>query len=76
MPARHDHDAHSPAEPVDDPLQDPALLRRLLRAKDHMDAASHEVWPVERLAGISGVSTAHFARCFKRAFGVPPRAES
>lgn len=22
--------------------QDPALLRRLLRAKDHMDAASHE----------------------------------
>lgn len=72
MPARHDHDAHPPAEPVGAALEDPALLRRLLRAKDHMDAASHEAWPVERLAGISGVSAAHFARCFKRAFGVPP----
>jgi hypothetical protein len=24
--------------------QDPELLRRLLRAKDRMDAASHEAW--------------------------------
>ena len=52
--------------------QDPALLRRLLRAKDRMDAASHEAWPVRRLAHVSGVSEAHFARSFKRAFGVPP----
>jgi transcriptional regulator GlxA family with amidase domain len=52
--------------------QDPALLRRLLRAKDRMDAASHEEWPVERLADVSGVSQAHFARSFKDAFGVPP----
>jgi transcriptional regulator GlxA family with amidase domain len=52
--------------------QDPALLRRLLRAKDRMDAASHEAWPVLRLAQVSGVSQAHFARCFKQAFGVPP----
>jgi transcriptional regulator GlxA family with amidase domain len=52
--------------------QDPALLRRLLRAKDRMDAASHEEWPVERLASVSGVSEAHFARSFKDAFGVPP----
>lgn len=52
--------------------QDPALLRRLLRAKDRMDAASHEEWPVERLASISGVSEAHFARSFKEAFGAPP----
>jgi len=52
--------------------QDPALLRRLLRAKDRMDAASHEEWPVERLARVSGVSEAHFARSFKEAFGVPP----
>lgn len=52
--------------------QDPALLRRLLRAKDRMDAASHEDWPVERLASVSGVSEAHFARSFKDAFGVPP----
>ena len=52
--------------------QDPALLRRLLRAKDRMDAASHEAWPVSRLAHVSGVSAAHFARSFKQAFGVPP----
>ena len=52
--------------------QDPALLRRLLRAKDRMDAASQEAWPVERLARVSGVSEAHFARSFKQAFGVPP----
>ena len=52
--------------------QDPALLRRLLRAKDHMDAASEEDWPVERLANVSGVSKAHFARSFKESFGVPP----
>jgi len=52
--------------------QDPELLRRLLRAKDRMDAASHEEWPVERLARVSGVSEAHFARSFKQAFGVPP----
>jgi len=59
--------------PSSPPLpQDPALLRRLLRAKDRIDAASHEAWPVPRLASVSGVSEAHFAREFKRAFGVPP----
>jgi transcriptional regulator GlxA family with amidase domain len=52
--------------------QDPALLRRLLRARDRMDAASHEEWPVSRLAGVSGVSEAHFARAFRQAFGAPP----
>jgi transcriptional regulator GlxA family with amidase domain len=52
--------------------QDPRLLRRLLRAKDRMDAASHEEWPIERLARVSGASEAHFARSFKDAFGVPP----
>src|SRR5215813_1674696 len=52
--------------------QDPRLLRRLLRAKDRMDAASHEAWPVPRLARVSGVSAAHFARSFKVAFGAPP----
>lgn len=55
-----------------DSLEDPALLRRLLRAKDNMDAASHEAWPIKRLANISGVTEAHFARSFKRAFGLPP----
>lgn len=54
------------------PGQDPELLRRLLRAKDRMDAASHEEWPVPRLAQVSGVSEAHFARSFKEAFGIPP----
>src|SRR5213075_3343328 len=57
---------------VADKSQDPALLRRLLRAKDRMDSASHEEWPVSRLARVSGVSEAHFARSFKDAFGLPP----
>lgn len=52
--------------------QDPLLLRRLLRAKDRIDAASHEDWPIPRLASVSGVSEAHFARSFRQAFGVPP----
>ena len=57
----------------EDPInQNPELLRRLLRAKDRMDAASHEDWPVPRLARVSHVSAAHFARSFKEAFGVPP----
>jgi transcriptional regulator GlxA family with amidase domain len=51
---------------------DPDLLRRLLRAKDRMDAAPHEAWPVPRLARVCGVSDEHFARSFKAAFGVPP----
>lgn len=37
-----------------------------------MDGASHEEWPVRRLARVSGVSEAHFARSFKEAFGLPP----
>ncbi len=48
------------------------FLRRLLRAKDRMDAASDQTWPVRRLARVSGVSEAHFARAFTNAFGVPP----
>ncbi|WP_432591892.1 helix-turn-helix transcriptional regulator [Stenotrophomonas maltophilia] len=52
--------------------QSPELLRRLLRAKDRMDRASHEEWPVTRLAEVSAVSPAHFARSFKQAFGLPP----
>lgn len=61
-----------PAPAGDDPLLDPALLRRLLRARDRMDAASHEAWPVARLAALCGVSEAYFARSFKRAYGMPP----
>jgi len=54
------------------PGQSPALLRRLLRAKDRMDADFEAALTVEQLAEISGVSPAHFARAFKTAFGVPP----
>jgi len=52
--------------------QSPELLRRLLRAKDQMDRAPCEEWPVARLARVSAVSPAHFARSFREAFGVPP----
>ncbi|MEJ8797934.1 AraC family transcriptional regulator [Trinickia caryophylli] len=76
MPSRDDRSPLPAAAPRSvagaDALQDPALLRRLLRAKDRMDAASHESWSVKRLSAVSGVSEAHFARSFKRAFGVPP----
>ena len=48
------------------------LVRRLLRSKDRMDEASHEAWPIGRLAEVSSVSAAHFAREFKKAFGLPP----
>jgi transcriptional regulator GlxA family with amidase domain len=48
------------------------LLRRLLRAKDRMDGAPHEEWPIARLAEVSAVSPAYFAREFKKAFGLPP----
>ena len=56
---------------VDPASQDPELLRRLLRAKDRMDAASHEDWPVQRLARVSRVSEAHLLtpssrRCWRR----------
>jgi transcriptional regulator GlxA family with amidase domain len=52
--------------------QSPLLLRRLLRAKDKMDGAPHEEWPIHRLADVSAVSVAYFAREFKKAFGLPP----
>src|SRR5436853_7801782 len=40
-----------------------------------MDAASHEEWPVGRLARVGRVSEAHFARSFRDAFGVPPHRD-
>lgn len=52
--------------------QSPALLRRLLRARDHIDRAPQEAWPIPRLAQVSAVSQAYFARQFKLAFGLPP----
>ena len=56
--------SNSPPDREDGPRQEPALLRRLLRAKDRMDAASQEDWTVQRLARVSCVSPAHFARSF------------
>ena len=64
--------AHQPMPTNTPTSQDPRLLRRLLRAKDRIDAAPYEAWPVRRLAKVSGVSQAHFARSFKQAFGAPP----
>lgn len=52
--------------------QTPELLRRLLRAKDRMDGAPEKNWPVRGLAEVSAVTEAHFAREFKKAFGLPP----
>jgi transcriptional regulator GlxA family with amidase domain len=52
--------------------QSPELLRRLLRSKDRIDGAPHEDWTICRLAQVSAVSAAHFARSFKEAFGMPP----
>ncbi|WP_340676829.1 AraC family transcriptional regulator [Paraglaciecola sp.] len=52
--------------------QSPGLIRRLLRSKDRIDEAPHEEWPISRLAEVSAVSVAHFAREFKKAFGLPP----
>lgn len=52
--------------------QSPLLLRRLLRAKDRMDGTPAEEWPIHRLAQVSAVSVAYFAREFKKAFGLPP----
>ena len=52
--------------------QSPELLRRLLRAKDRMDAAPHEEWPIRRLAEVGAVSETYFAHQFRLAFGLPP----
>lgn len=51
---------------------DPLMLRRLLRARDCIDGAPDEEWPVSRLRRVSGISEAHFARSFKQAFDIPP----
>jgi len=37
-----------------------------------MDRTSHKEWSIHRLAWVSAVSAAHFARSFKEAFGIPP----
>jgi len=37
-----------------------------------MDGAADQHWPISKLASVSGISEAHFARSFKEAFGIPP----
>lgn len=53
-------------------LADPDQLRRMLRARDRVAAAPHEAWSVARMARLSGMAPAHFARRFAAAFGAPP----
>src|SRR5690242_6523932 len=48
--------------------------RHLLRAKDFADAHYAEPLEVADLAGVAGLSRAHFSREFRRAFGVSPHA--
>jgi AraC-like DNA-binding protein len=48
--------------------------RHLLRAKDLADARYYEPLDVDDLAGVAGLSRAHFSREFRRAFGESPHA--
>jgi AraC-like DNA-binding protein len=48
--------------------------RHLLRAKDLADARYVEPLEVDDLAGVAGLSRAHFSREFRRAFGESPHA--
>jgi AraC-like DNA-binding protein len=48
--------------------------RHLLRAKDLADARYFEPLDVEDMAGVAGLSRAHFSREFRRAFGESPHA--
>lgn len=46
--------------------------RQLLRAKDLIDARYAEPLDVRTLARVAGISSGHFSRQFRRAFGEPP----
>ena len=46
--------------------------RRLLRARDAMDRTYAEPLDVPTLAGIAGISEAHFIRTFRATFGETP----
>src|SRR5215469_8514765 len=48
------------------------LARHLLRARDLADARYAEPLTVADMAGAAGLSSAHFSREFKRAFGESP----
>jgi AraC-like DNA-binding protein len=46
--------------------------RHLLRARDYADAHYSEPITVDDMAGVAGLSRAHFSRSFSRAFGESP----
>ncbi len=48
--------------------------RHLLRARDLADARYFEPLDVDDLAGVAGLSRAHFSREFRRAFGESPHS--
>ena len=48
--------------------------RHLLRARDLADAHFEEPIGVAEMAGVAGLSQAHFSRAFRQAFGVAPHA--
>jgi AraC-like DNA-binding protein len=47
-------------------------LRHLVRARDLIDARYRDPLDVATIARAAGLSSAHFSREFRRAFGVPP----
>jgi AraC-like DNA-binding protein len=49
-------------------------VRHLTRAKDLADARYFEPLAVEDLAGVAGLSRAHFSREFRRTYGESPHA--
>ena len=50
----------------------PVVTRRLLRAKDLMDSEYARALKVEQIAQSAHLTTAHFSRQFRRAFGETP----
>jgi AraC-like DNA-binding protein len=50
----------------------PVVTRRLLRAKDLMDTDYGRALHVEQIAQAAHLTTAHFSRQFRRAFGETP----
>ncbi len=52
----------------------PAMMKRLLRARDRLQDAPREAPPLPVLAAEVGLSRAHFLRSFAQAFGTTPHA--
>jgi AraC-like DNA-binding protein len=50
----------------------PAVMKRVVRARDRLQDAPHEAPPLPVLAGEVGLSRAHLLRSFAQAFGVTP----